>query len=133
KLEFPTETWAAQDLRKANVLRLAAAHGEDPLRTGLLRRATELADRSWSDLLRFESRATTRPLAIVMTEGLRDAYFRSSGVSSVPPASSDPEFGTPEAFVPQRRRVMNQLKTVPGFVRALVRFLNPMNWRKPSS
>src|SRR5262249_6816004 len=31
RLEYPTETWAAQDFRKANVLRLAAAHADEPL------------------------------------------------------------------------------------------------------
>src|SRR5207253_1959466 len=45
KLEFPTESWAAQELRKANVLRLAAAHADEPLRSRMVRRGTELADR----------------------------------------------------------------------------------------
>ena len=33
KLEYPTEAWAAHELRKANVLRLAAAHADEPLRS----------------------------------------------------------------------------------------------------
>src|SRR5262249_39984912 len=43
KLEFPTEAWAAQELRKANVLRLAAEHADEPLRGRLRRRGDELA------------------------------------------------------------------------------------------
>src|SRR5262249_30390675 len=30
QLAYPTETWAAQELRKGNALRLAAAHAEEP-------------------------------------------------------------------------------------------------------
>jgi hypothetical protein len=132
KLDFPTETWAAQDMRKANVLRLAATHAEEPLRANLLRRATELADRSWSDLLHFESRAAARPVALMMVEGLRDACFRSVGMGPAPRPHADHDFGVPETFVPQRRRVRTQLKTFRGLARALVRMLNPTNWRKPS-
>ena len=76
KLEFPTEAWAAQEFRKANVFRLAAAHAEEPLRSRLLRRGEEFAERAWRDLFRFESRGVTRALAILMTEGAKDAYFR---------------------------------------------------------
>ena len=50
QLEFPNETWAAQEFRKANVLRLAAAHVEDPLRSRLIRRGEELSRRAWDDL-----------------------------------------------------------------------------------
>jgi hypothetical protein len=63
KLEYPTETWAAQEMRKANVLRLAARHAEEPLRGRLLKRGLEFAERAWADLVRFESRTTLFPLA----------------------------------------------------------------------
>jgi hypothetical protein len=132
KLEFPTETWAAQDLRKANVLRLAAAHAQEPIRSKLVLRARELADRSWSDLRRFESRTATRPVAIVMSEGLRDAYFRVFGVSPAPEPLSQHDFGAPQAFLPQRQRVLTQMKTFRGIARAALKLLNPRNWRSSS-
>ena len=44
-LEYPTETWAAQDLRKANVMRIAALHTDDPLRTQLRERGDQFAAR----------------------------------------------------------------------------------------
>ena len=50
KLEFPTETWAAQEFRKANVLRFTAQFADAPLRKRLIDRARELAERAWSDL-----------------------------------------------------------------------------------
>ena len=37
QLEYPTETWAAQELRKANVLRWAARYADEPLRRAVRR------------------------------------------------------------------------------------------------
>lgn len=76
-LEFPTETWPAQDLRKANLLRLAAASAEGPQRDRVLARGDALADRAWSDLLACPKPTTTRAMAIVTVEGLRDAELRA--------------------------------------------------------
>ena len=59
-LEYPTETWAAQELRKGNVLRLAARHADEPLKSRLWQRGVEFADRAWNDLFRFESRRTSK-------------------------------------------------------------------------
>jgi hypothetical protein len=128
KLEFPTEVWAAQELRKANVLRLAAAHAEEPLRSRFLGRGEELADRAWSDLLRFESRTAARALAIVMVEGLQDQAIRQEGVKPAPRPDREYDFGVPEAFVPQKLRVRAQLKTVRGVCQALLRLTNPRTW-----
>src|SRR5207244_12299072 len=130
KLEYPTETWAAQDLRKANVLRVAAAHAVEPLRSRLLVRATELADRGWADLMRFESRACTRALALVLVEGTRDAYFRACGVPAAPSRAYAPAFGNPARFHSQRQRAVRQLKSIRGLGRIALRLLNPKNWGK---
>lgn len=129
KLEYPTETWAAQELRKANVLRLSAEHADEPLRADLLARGSELADRAWSDLLRFESRGVARATAILMTEGSRDAYFRARAVKSATPPSEACVFGVYADFVPQRLRVLAQLKTFRGLVRALLSLADVRRWR----
>src|SRR5262249_28186624 len=92
-LEFPTETWAAQEFRKANVLRLAAALAQPALRSRFLGRALELSERAWSDLLRFESCFSARAFAILMIEGLKDSIFRAFGPACLPEASVEPEFG----------------------------------------
>jgi hypothetical protein len=107
KLEFPTEAWAAQEFRKANVLRLAARLFDEPTRTNLLNRGNELGDRAWSDLLRFETRASARALAIVMIEGLLDCTLRSWRVAQETSNGhvSSNEFSEPIAFVSQLQRV----------------------------
>jgi hypothetical protein len=123
ELEYPTETWAAQDLRKANVLRYAARHAEAELGELFLVRAEQLADRAWEDLLRFPTRYYTRPIAIVMREGAWDAWFRSvREVCPHKPAAAG-DFGTPGAFVPQKQRVLQLLRTPSGWWKIVLRLL----------
>lgn len=128
QLVYPTETWAAQELRKANVLRLAAACAQEPLRDRLLRRAEALSDRGWRDLMRFTSRHAARPIALLLVEGLRDVFFRTSNTPNLPEPSGSFDFGWPEAFVPQRQRAKARLKTLGGLPRALARLADVRNW-----
>jgi hypothetical protein len=125
RLEYPTETWPAQEFRKANVLRLAAAHADEPLRTRLLRRGEELADRAWQDLLGFESRHVARAVAIVLTEGTRDQFYRRGAGELAPRPRESHDFGAPESFIPQKQRVKALLRSPLRLVRALARRLRP--------
>jgi hypothetical protein len=128
KLEYPTEAWAGQELRKANVLRLAAEHADDPLRARLLRRGEELADRAWGDLHRFASRTTARAQALALAEGPRDDYFRRRAPRRLPPPAATGPFAPPVSFVPQRQRVLERLRRPVGLAAALVGLLNPGRW-----
>jgi hypothetical protein len=129
KLEFPTEAWAAQEFRKANVFRHAARYASAPLRARLLQRGEQFADRAWADLMRFETRTRIRALSIVMTEGLWDSYFRSTRPRPAPePAISTADFGSPSMFVTQRQRVRQALKSPLGILGAVAAILNPWRW-----
>jgi hypothetical protein len=131
KLEFPTETWAAQEFRKANVMRLAAGHADEPLRSRLARRGDELARRAWEDLTtRFAHPATTRALAILLVEGMRDGYFHGKGMPEAPRAAPCREFGGPERFVGQRTRIRGAVKTPAGLVRTVFGLANIQRWRR---
>lgn len=130
QLEFPTETWGAQELRKANVMRLAAAHADEPLRSRLVKRAEELADRAWHDVLRFATRHVARAVAVMMIEGTRDLYFRTREPEPAPRAPASYDFGKRAPFLPQKMRVKAQLKTSGGLLRTLGKLANPLNWRK---
>ena len=121
RLEFPTETWPAQDLRKANVLRLAAAHADEPLRSKLLCRGDELAERAWADLINFESRHAARPAAIVLTEGTRDQHFRANPPEAAPRPATVPDFGEPERFICQGSRIKALLRSPHKLLAALLR------------
>src|SRR5262249_15690240 len=128
KMEFPTEAWACQDFRKANVLRLAAGHAAEPLRSRLQARGHELADRAWQDLLHFGSRTVARAMAIMMIEGLTDCRLRSPVPSGPPPTVEEPDFGQPETLVSQRRRVKQMLRSPAGWLRLASRLANPARW-----
>jgi hypothetical protein len=130
QLEYPTETWAAQELRKANVFRLAAAHADEPKRSRLIRRGDELAERAWSDLDRFPSRTVTRSVALLMIEGPRDVYFREYGVPVAPRPLQEYDFGKPACFVSQCVRVKKQLKSMHGFLRAIIDLVDYRRWRR---
>jgi len=131
KLEYPTETWAAQDLRKANAARLAAEWADEPLRDRLLAWGEALADRAWSDLLGFESRHVIRALAIAMTEGTRDLRLRLVEPPPPPPPPREPpDFGEPTRFVPQRARVVRLLKSPAELPRGLAHLARISRWRR---
>ncbi len=127
KLEFPTETWAAQELRKANVLRHAASHADEPLRSRLLARGEEFAERAWSDLLSFSSKGSTRSIAILLSAGVQDEYLRRKPTGDAPRPADSYDFGKPETFVPQKLRVKAQLRSPRGLARALARLIGFKN------
>jgi hypothetical protein len=128
KLEFPNETWAAQEFRKANVMRLSAAHADEPLRSLLLRRGHEFAERAWADLLRFPSRTSTRALAIVMAEGPKGLYLRAAPLAPAPRPTAAFDFGRPQPFVYQKLRVRARLRTWRGLAWTFLRLINPRFW-----
>jgi hypothetical protein len=129
KLEFPTETWAAQEFRKANVLRLAARHADEPLRSRLATRGDELGDRAWSDLMRFDTRATARAMALVMTDGLSDCALRcdQDPVGNYPHRA---DFGPRTQFVSQRQRIKMDAATLRGAALMIGRLFDPARWRR---
>ncbi len=117
QLEYPTEAWAGQELRKGNVLRLAARHTEGPVREDLARRGDELAARAWSDLFGFKTRSSARALALAMGEGSRDVALRGRPIESLPGPSRSFEFGLPQAFVSQKHRVLAPLRAAKRMIR----------------
>lgn len=129
-LEYVTEAWAAQEFRKANVLRIAASCCDDAdLSQQMRQRADELNDAAWHDLYQFGDRhLTARCFSIVMTEGLRDVFHRTHRDHHTQPAE---KAATPDEwtmFVPQRTRVRQMLKSPRRLLEALPQALNPARW-----
>jgi len=70
-LEFPNETWAAQDIRKSDILAHAAMYGPQPLRQRLLEKSRFFFEGCIDQLRDFETtRELTRPVVILMTNGM---------------------------------------------------------------
>jgi hypothetical protein len=114
-LEYPTETWAAQDLRKGVVLRMAAALSDDTETSAALNAmGTTILDGAWQSLLSFASHRCTRPVAIVLQQCYLEQFFASSADQcewQEEPSDGLKEFGRPSDFVPQKIVVQSQLRS----------------------
>jgi hypothetical protein len=111
QLEYPTETWAAQDMRKCEVFQSAAKHATDGERARLFERATFFFDYSVKALASFATRGLCRPTVLMMVNGWSRAWFLENlaalPLPSPPPAIS---FGKPVPFVSQKIRAIRNLK-----------------------
>ncbi|MBN9520247.1 hypothetical protein J0H58_17245 [bacterium] len=112
-LEYPNETWAAQDVRKFEVLRLAARHAAGAERDRFRERATFFLRDSLDRLQAFPTRTLARPVVLLLSMGYTAAHMRAnSGDAAPPPAVTPSDFGRPERFVPQKVRAMKRAKLV---------------------
>lgn len=103
KLEYPTETWAAQDVRKAEVFRLAARHATGAERERFRERAAFFFADSVSRLTAFPTRTKARPVVLLLGLGHAQAHAVAHPDDAAPaPKEGPPDFGAPDAFVPQK-------------------------------
>lgn len=127
KLEYPTETWAAQELRKGTTLLMAARLSPAAEASVMRQRADEILDRAWQTLMTFESRTCTRPLALVLQQGHLEASLRTA---STEPATGDEmfDFGQPTNFVSQKRHVKSLSRSPRRFLEGMGNAINPGRW-----
>jgi len=109
KLEYPTETWAAQDMRKSEIFKLASLHGPSSERTLFLERSQFFFDYSVQTLRQMPTGTLTRPLVLLLSNGWMHAYFQRNRDATAPvPVTPVIDFGMPEAFLPQRIRAAHR-------------------------
>jgi hypothetical protein len=120
ELQYPTEAWAAQDFRKANVLRIAATCDDDVVHAAAMRKkADEINDSAWKDFEAFgDSSLTARCLSIVMTEGHRDVFHRIAEPAVIPACNARYDYGSWSMFVPQKIRIKKLLKSPARLLKA---------------
>jgi len=113
KLEFPTETWPAQDIRKSDVFYFAALHASGEDRKRFIERARFFSQYSIATLSRMATRTLVRPVVVLLTSGFMEPWFsRHSAAAETVPQSQT--FGPPEVFVPQRARAVQRAKWIAG-------------------
>ena len=110
KLEFPTETWAAQDIRKSDVFYYAALHASGEERARFEERGRFFHRSSIEGLQRAPTRAFARPVIVLLTSGFMEGWFTRHRGSEEPKASAESSFGKPQVFVPQRARAEKRAK-----------------------
>ncbi len=104
RLEFPTESWAAQDMRKSEVFDGAALHTSGAERAAFRERARFFYNASIATLSRMPTRTRARPVVIMLTTGFKHRYFLDRPDLVAPePIETPLDFGEPTRFVPQKR------------------------------
>jgi hypothetical protein len=101
RLEYPTETWAAQDMRKSDVFKHAARHAGPNERAVFLERSAFFFRRSIEMLLERPTRFLARPRVILLSCGYMHAAFANGAVPSAP-APEREEFAPAVPFTTQR-------------------------------
>ena len=109
-LEFPTETWAAQDMRKSEVLNLAARHAPADQRAILRERSRHFFRTSVETLLGSPTRTLTRPLVLILSNG--HTYSALSRAEPVSVHIPDVDFGQPAAFIPQKEVARRRARAI---------------------
>ena len=114
-LEFPTETWAAQDMRKCEMLNLASLFAESGDAVRMRERARYFFDRSVEKLQGADTKSFCRPLVLLLSNGVSQACFEEGPLPVVTAnRSEDFDFGKPEQFETQKRRALKRAKVVTG-------------------
>jgi hypothetical protein len=103
-LEFPTETWAAQDMRKAEVFWWAALHAEAGRRGRFIERARFFRRYVIDTLTAMPTRRFTRPIVLLLTNGLLGSWFErhADEVGSPVRADKSADSTLPAVFEPQK-------------------------------
>ena len=130
ELEYPTETWAAQELRKGTVLLMAAEYAEADERAAFRERGQQILNRAWQSLMSFETRTFTRPLALVLQQGYLETYFHRPAASNGHDSATDAHYdvGEPLAFVPQKHQVAAALRSPRRLLRLVLRAASIAGW-----
>ena len=128
RVELPTESWPAHDIRKCHVFHLAARFDDRGQSSVYAERAALFYVRCLTDLNTFATRHLTRPLVLLSVYGHLHAYYCSLAPIDPDIKKSwrhDHQFGEPQAFVLPRERVKpllhERLQTVRREVKRLVR------------
>jgi hypothetical protein len=110
-LEYPTETWVAQDMRKSEVFKFAAKYAErNEERARFLERSEFFFRYVTTTLMGMKTRTLARPVVILLSNGFTHAYFqRHPDVAAPLPRVIPSDFGKPQVFVPQKVRAKKRL------------------------
>jgi hypothetical protein len=126
QLEFPTETWSAQDLRKANCMIAISQLTEGLNSERLCEKGKMLFEDAWSSLQSFDSHKCTRPCAIVLQQ-LPLRFTNFGLVASITTEKDVVVFPEKRSFLSQRDDIRNQCKSLKGILSMMVRGLT-MPW-----
>ncbi len=111
KLQYPTETWAAQDMRKVEVFQYAAKHAVGKDREAFLERAEWFFRYVETTLGGFPTKSLCRPVVLMLNFGWSRAWWQSHPDASAPaPTAGAESFDEWRMFVPQKAIAVQRAK-----------------------
>jgi len=132
ELEFPTETWAAQDLRTGTTLMLIGSLAEGDLSAQMHDTGSTLYDSALRQLMSFSSRCCTRPAAIALQQFPIRWFAESHSMirQETNPNSRDEVSAFAERIptVTQRENLRQQLRSPRGLVQLAANSLSLNPW-----
>lgn len=112
RLDFPTETWVAQDLRKGDALLWAAYFADDSSeRERFLKGAERFFDYGIPTLLSMPTHVYTRPTILALGVGWRRAWYAANTLPEITPRSQ-PAWGAVATFVPQKTVAIRRARII---------------------
>jgi hypothetical protein len=131
KVEIPTETWPAQDIRKCVVFHLATKHATGPLREKFREKASFFFQTCIRDLRSFSTCTLTRPIILLLTNAYVHPYFQQHPNESAPQPTNQYDFSQPQQFRPQfaevywaRQKLSACISRLLNYRRGLLAFFN---------
>jgi hypothetical protein len=112
-LEYPTETWAAQDMWKSEVFDFAFLHADGSERERFRERAEFFFRKSVDTLSAMPTRTLCRPVVLMLSHGWRRAWFAANPDARRPqPAREIDDFGPRRPFTPQKVIAIRRAKRI---------------------
>jgi len=112
KLEYPTETWAAQDVRKCEIFDLAALHASEEDRARFVERAEFFHRTSMETLSAMATKSLCRPVVLLLSYGWSRVWHRDNPRASRPAPANSPTVRGRVRFVPQKAKAMRRAKNL---------------------
>jgi hypothetical protein len=118
RLEFPNETWAAQDIRKAAVFEFAARFTADEVERALyVRRADAFMNYAVGTLESMPTARLTRPIVLLLAYGFQRPMLELPAPAALADAA---QFAPAAPFVPVRKRIVQKLRVAASLSAAAV-------------
>jgi PcRGLX-like N-terminal RIFT barrel domain/PcRGLX-like protein central beta sandwich domain len=124
KVEIPTETWPAQDIRKSVAFYLASKHSAGPLHGKFREKASFFSRTCIRDLLSFSTSTLTRPIVLLLTNAYIRVYFQQHPEETTPQPKEHYDFGQPQEFSPQFAELYRARQKLSACISRVV------NWRQ---
>ena len=112
KLVFPTETWAAQDIRKSDIFVWAMQHAERDERARFLERAQFFFEYATTTLAGMPTKTLARPVILLLSNGWLRSWIEGHPDARRPQGLTTQSFPPMAHFEPQKPRAMRRAKRI---------------------